>query len=203
MPLSGPHKTFPIQPLSSTKRPAPPVYRPPAALQRSAVAPAPRTVAWAAPASAAPVVDPAGRNQIAGVGITTGQVAATGVITGVQHTAAIASTVGITTGNVLGAAAASSIAAPVSLVGAVRSGRKGIRADRRHDAIRAFRGPDWAAMAGRVRSPVEAGWLEEVNDIAAFAEQKTGKRVERMAIRTGLSTVAAAGGITALAGGIV
>ncbi|HEY7390221.1 MAG TPA: hypothetical protein VH640_17020 [Bryobacteraceae bacterium] len=143
----------------------------------------------------------AGRNRVAGAGLTTGQVAASATVTGLQHTAAVASTVGLGAGNVLGTTTATTVAAPLGLVGAARTGRQGIRANQRLDAIHAFRGAEWAPMAARVGGSLEQHrWLEEVNDIAVFAEQKTGKRVERMAIRTGLSTVAAAGGIAALAG---
>jgi hypothetical protein len=108
--------------------------------------------------------------------------------------------VGLGVGNVLGTSTATAVAAPLGLVGALRTGRQGYRADQRLDAIRALRGPEWEAAGRGVVNEAQHGMLEQVNDIAVFAEQKTGKRVERMAIRTGLSTVAAAGGIAALAG---
>ncbi|MBV9506529.1 MAG: hypothetical protein JO323_16170 [Acidobacteriia bacterium] len=147
-----------------------------------------------------PGPDPAGRNAIVARGVTTGQVAATSAVSALHHTAVAASAVGLTAGDVVGTTLATSIAAPLGLIGAARSARRGVRADQRLDAIRSFRGAEWAVMANGVRTLQEAGWLEEVNAIAYFAGEKTAKRVERMAIRTGFSTVAATAGIVALAG---
>jgi RHS repeat-associated protein len=180
----------------------------------SQVAPAPA----APPAPVSP--NPAQQNARGNFALSSAQIAATSAVSALSHTAPIAAQFHGSAGNVVGVATAMGIAAPLGLLGALRTAKQGWRAAQRLKAIRDTKVAHYnATLPYAIQAlhnatfalPVQHLHEDRTNiaryrslrTIETFVERKTEKRVKRMEKRTALSAVGVVGATMALAGGIV
>jgi hypothetical protein len=134
--------------------------------------------------------DIAGKNKLKGYAATGGQVLVTGGISGGEHTHLITHGANLISGTV-----GAGIGAPLSALGAFRSGRQAFRADQR------------AGMAQIYAHYIEAEPTNEDDNklatILQYMAQKQGRRAKRLGIGAGLGSAATAAGIASVATGVV